>query len=230
MLAPMSEASADLREWRDTFRAAEIGPTYSGWLHFAFTTVGSLAAIAFAASRLEAVRPLEWALVPVFFLISNFGEYFGHRGPMHHRKEGLGLIFKRHTLQHHRFFTSEAMACDSPRDFKIMLFPPVMLVFFIGGMAFPIGALLYLLVSHNAGWLFAIVGIGYFLTYEWLHFLYHLPEEGWVGRLPLVAALRRHHQAHHDPALMADWNFNITFPIADWLLGTTYRPGPRAGE
>jgi sterol desaturase/sphingolipid hydroxylase (fatty acid hydroxylase superfamily) len=41
-----------------------------------------------------------------------------------------------------------------------------------------------------------------------------------------VGALRRHHQTHHDPALMAQWNFNITFPVADWFLGTTYRAPP----
>jgi sterol desaturase/sphingolipid hydroxylase (fatty acid hydroxylase superfamily) len=215
--------SDELREWRETFRSANIGARYSGWAHFAFTTVGSLAAIGFAASRLSAVSALEWLLVPVFFIIANFGEYLGHRGPMHHRRRGLGLIFTRHTLWHHRFFTHEAMACDSPRDFKIMLFPPVMLLFFIGGMALPIAALFGLLVSPNAGWLFAIVAVGYFLTYEWLHFVYHLPPDTRLGRLGFVAALRAHHQAHHDPSLMADWNFNITFPIADRVLGTYYR-------
>lgn len=220
----VTEISDDLHEWRQAYRDAEIGPSYSGWLHFAFTTLGSLATIGFAASRLQSVRPLEWALIPIFFLIANFGEYFGHRGPMHHRTEGLSLVFVRHTQQHHRFFTSETMACESPRDFKIMLFPPVMLLFFIVGLSIPIGSAFYFLVSPNAGWLFGVVALGYFVLYEWLHFLYHLPEDGWVSRLPFVAALRRHHQAHHDPTLMTRWNFNITFPIADRLFGTTYRP------
>jgi hypothetical protein len=218
-------APDDLREWRETFRSAHIGARYSGWAHLAFTTLGSLAAIAFAASRLEDVTPLEWLLAPVFFVIANFGEYVGHRGPMHHRRRGLGLLFTRHTLWHHRFFTHEAMACDSPRDFKIMLFPPVMLLFFIGGMAVPIAALLGLLVSPNAGWLFATVAVAYFLTYEWLHLVYHLPADALPSRLPLVATLRKHHQVHHDPSLMADWNFNITFPIADRILGTRHRSG-----
>ena len=79
------------------------------------------------------------------------------------------------------------------------------------------------LVSHNAGWLFAAVCVGYFLLYEWLHFTYHLSADGPIGRLPFIAALRRHHRAHHDPKLMGDWNFNITFPIADWVMGTIYR-------
>jgi hypothetical protein len=218
-------SSAELYEWRDLYRGAEISARYQGWLHFAFTTVGSLAAIAYCASRLHNVVAFEWALLPIFFLISNFGEYLGHRGPMHHRRERLAIIFKRHTLHHHHFFTSEAMECESTRDFAIVLFPPVMLLFFMGGMALPIGALFYFLVSPNAGWLFAIEGISYFLLYEWLHFTYHQSPNGPIGRLAFVAALRRHHQAHHDPALMGDWNFNITFPIADWIMGTIYRGG-----
>ena len=64
--------------------------------------------------------------------------------------------------------------------------------------------------------------------YEWLHFGYHVPADSPIGRLPLVAALRRHHQTHHDPALMASWNFNITFPIGDRLFGTSH-PGPDGG-
>jgi sterol desaturase/sphingolipid hydroxylase (fatty acid hydroxylase superfamily) len=223
MLGEMEALSPEQASYREAYREAEIGPRYSGWGHFAFTTLGSLSAIAYAASRLSAVRPLEWALVPIFFLIANLGEYFGHRGPMHHRRRGLDLLFKRHTLQHHRFFTREAMACESPRDFKIMLFPPVMLVFFIGCLATPIALGFALLVSPNAGWLFAVVAVSYFLLYEWLHFAYHLPADGTIGRLPVVGTLRRHHQLHHDAALMADWNFNITFPIADALFGTTYR-------
>ena len=218
----MDREADDLAAWRDQFRAEEIGPRYSGWLHFAFTSIGSLAVVAFAASSVHGVRTFEWALLPVFFLIANLGEYFGHRGPMHHRRRGLGLVFKRHTLQHHRFFTEKDMSCVTARDFKIVLFPPVMLLFFVGALATPIGLAFYLLVSPNAGYLFAIVAVGYFLLYEWLHFAYHQPERSLVGRLPVVAALRRHHQAHHDPALMARWNFNITFPIGDLLFGTIY--------
>jgi hypothetical protein len=224
------QLGAELPSWRDTFRTEEIGPRYSGWLHFAFTSCGSIAVIAFAASRLSHVRPLEWALLPIFFLIANLGEYLGHRGPMHHRRAGLGLVFKRHTLQHHRFFTESSMACDSSRDFKIVLFPPVMLFFFVGVLATPIGLLFTLVVSANAGYLFAMVAVGYFLLYEWLHFSYHQPEASFVGRMPLMAALRRHHQTHHDPALMARWNFNITFPIGDWLFRTVHPGADRDGS
>ncbi len=129
----------DVAAYRVRYRAEHIGPRYNGWLHFATTSVGSLAAIAFAVSRVRAPSRAELAAVPVFFLIANLGEYFGHRGPMHHRRRGLAILFERHTQQHHRYYTHEAMAAESPRDFQMVLFPPVMLLFFLGFLATPIG-------------------------------------------------------------------------------------------
>ena len=217
-------APTSVSRFRDEYREKHISRNYSGWGHFLFTTIGALAAITAAGLQLHDVRPAEWATIPIAFLIANFGEYLGHRGPMHRPRRGLSLLYRRHTQQHHHFFTHEAMAADSPRDFKMVLFPPVMLLFFLGGLAAPIGLFLYWACSANTGLLFAMVAIGYFLSYEWLHFSYHLRPDSWVGRLPLVAMLRQHHMRHHDLALMGKWNFNITFPIADRLLGTYYRP------
>ncbi len=208
--------------YRERYRQAEIGPRYRGWAHFWFTTLGSLAAIVFAASRIRGVHGAEWAMFPLAFLMANLGEYLVHRGPMHRPRPGLGLLFERHTRQHHHFFTAEAMRIDATRDFKIVLFPPVMLIFFLGVIATPIGTLLYFFVSPNAGWIFAVMAVSYFLTYEWLHFAYHQLETSWIGRLPGVSVLRAHHRAHHDLALMGRWNFNITFPIADRIFGTIH--------
>jgi hypothetical protein len=213
--------------FRDEYRKRAIGPRYSGWLHFAFTTIACLAAIGFALSRVRQPSVLELATVPIAFLIANAAEYFGHKGPMHRAAPGLRLIFQRHTLDHHHFFTHESMACESSRDFQIMLFPPILLIFFFGAIAGPLAALLFFFVSANAGWLFLAVGMGYFLTYEWLHFCYHLTPDSRVGRIGVVRALRRHHATHHDLAKMGRYNFNITFPICDSVFGTTYRAEAR---
>ena len=88
----------------------------------------------------------------------------------------LAILFERHTQQHHRYYTHEAMAADSPRDFQMVLFPPVMLIFFLGFLATPIGLVIGYLGTPNLGWLFAATAISYFLTYEWLHWSYHQPE------------------------------------------------------
>ncbi len=210
--------------FREEYRAKEVGPLYRGWLHFTFTSVGSLAVLFLAVTRVHDVRPLEWITLPVAFLIANFVEYFGHKGPMHHPRKPLTILFQRHTREHHRFFTNEAMAYASSRDFKMVLFPPSMLLFFLGGIATPIALVLFALASANAAWLFVAVGISYFLTYEWLHFAYHLDERSWLGGSPLLRRLREHHKTHHDPRLMERWNFNITFPIADLVFKTSYRP------
>lgn len=237
----MSDEAGALRDrttaFREEYRAKEIGPRYSGWLHFATTTTGSFAAIAFAAWHVRGPSALAWLTVPLTFLFANVVEFLGHRGPMHHRRPALDILFRRHTLEHHRFFTHEAMSYESSRDFKMVLFPPVMLLFFLGGVASPIAALLFLVASPAVAWLFVATAVGYFLAYEWLHFAHHLPERSLVARTPLLRALRRHHQAHHHPRFMSTCNFNVSFPIADRLFGTMAPPeaqglreGPRAGE
>src|SRR5690606_37236622 len=129
-------------------------------------------------------------VVPATFLLANFVEYRGHRGPMHHRRKGLASIFKRHTLEHHRFFTNSHMQLASSRDFAAVLFPPVLLGFFLGAIAAPIGALLFAVASANIAWLFVATAVGYFLNYEWLHFAYHQREDHWLSRLPLIHRLR----------------------------------------
>jgi sterol desaturase/sphingolipid hydroxylase (fatty acid hydroxylase superfamily) len=215
--------SADVSDFRAEHRARHIGPRYRGWLHFATTTVGSLAAIGFAISRVRAPSIRELFAIPVFFLIANLGEYLGHRGPMHHRRRYVAALFERHTQQHHRYFTNEAMAAESPRDFQMVLFPPLMLVFFLGLLAAPVGALLGWLGNANLGWEFVATAVSYFLLYELLHFSYHQPTDGWVGRLALVRRLRTNHLVHHDPRRMTRVNFNVTFPIADRAFGTLDR-------
>jgi hypothetical protein len=219
--APLPEHVA---RFRTGYRQTEPGRHYLGWAHFAFTSLGSLSVIVFSLSRLSGVRPLEWLTVPASFLVANAAEYFGHRGPMHHRTRGLGLVYRRHTQQHHHFFTHEAMAYESSHDFRMVLFPPVLLLFFLGAIATPLGALLFVLGSANVGWLFVATAMGYFLTYEWLHFCYHLPAEHWVARLPLMPRLRRHHTVHHDLRRMGHFHFNITFPLCDRLFGTMWKP------
>src|SRR5437773_1533911 len=77
------------------------------------------------------------------------------------------------------------------------------------------------LASRNARALVAVTGVGFYLLYEWCHLSYHQPEDGFVGRLGLVRVLRRHHQRHHHPALAKRYNFNVTFPIWDFVRGTT---------
>ena len=218
----MGALPKEVLAYRENYRAREIGPHYRGWLHFAFTSVGSLTVIAVGIANVKGPTALDLLTVPATFLFANFAEYFGHKGPMHHAYGRL--LFQRHTREHHHFFTHEAMAYESSRDFKMVLFPPVMLFFFLGVIAAPIAGVLFAVATHNVAWLFVTTAMSYFLTYEWLHFAYHLGEDSALGRLPIFSAifrvLRRHHETHHDKAKMSRFNFNITFPIADVIFRT----------
>jgi hypothetical protein len=207
-------------EYRESYRREHIGPRYSGRAHLSFAVVFSLGGIALCALFLQDVRPLEWLTVPLAFLYANLAEYAGHRWVMHRKVRGLGLIYERHAKQHHRFFTDRHMALEGWRDCKAVLFPVVLMVFFFGAFALPLGLLLAWLTTVNVALLFVMVALAYYLNYELLHLAYHLPEGSPLLRLPFIVRLRRLHHRHHDPRLMATRNFNITYPIGDWLFGT----------
>lgn len=216
----MMATRTSLEAFRERYRADSVSPSYRGWRHFALTNGMVAMAVALCASQLHAIRAWEWWVVPATAMYANLAEYLGHRFVMHRLRRGFGLIYRRHVKQHHRFFTHTAMAVDSTRDFKAVLFPPILIGLFLGGFGAPVAWLIGVSFSANAAWLFAITGLLYFLNYEYLHLAYHLPESSWVVRLPGFARLRRLHQTHHDQTLMTDCNFNITYPIGDWLFRT----------
>lgn len=206
--------------FRKQYRAEHIGPAYSGIGHFCFTTISCMLVITLSIYMLNDVQIKEWVVVPATFFYANFVEYIGHKGPMHHKRKWLEKVFHRHTMEHHRFFTEKHMDCESNRDFKMILFPPVLLIFFFFGFAVPATLLMYWLWSANAAWLLLGTLIAYYLNYEWLHLSYHLPENHWVARLPVIRKLRAYHFRHHDPKLMQKYNFNISYPVFDWIFRT----------
>jgi len=219
------------REYRSWYRDANPPRWYSGWMHLVFTSGVTVGGIVFCLTQIRHMSHLEWLTVPVTLLYANFAEYIGHRGPMHRRLRFLETIFL-HTTIHHRFFTHDKFTWDQSKDFHALLLPPYILAFFFGLFALPVGIVLHTYVSSNVAYLFVASAVGYFTTYEWLHFCYHSPETSWIARLPLLAQLRRLHLIHHNPQLMTRYNFNITLPLFDRLFGTLFRANkmPQRGE
>ncbi len=211
------------QKFRQQYRLGEIPKNYSGIAHFLFTSLSCLGIIGFCIYSTQNVTLWEYLLIPFTFFYSNFTEYWGHKGPMHNQIQRLERVFKRHTLQHHHFFTNETMECESLRDFQMILFPPILLIFFTLAFALPMWFLLYFLWSANAAYIFVATSIAYFLNYEYLHLAYHLPEKHWIAKIPLIKILRNLHMHHHDPQLMHEKNFNISYPIFDWFFGTLYQ-------
>lgn len=216
----MSALPEVVARFRERARLERFPRRYNGWLHVAFTATLCLSVIALSIHQLQEVQALEWLTVPLTLLVANLGEYLGHRGPMHHSRRGLGRVYRRHTGEHHRFFTRQAMYYADSRDFYMVLFPPVLQIFFLGGVATPLALLVFALFSANAGWLFVGAVMAYYLLYEILHFSHHLAPTSALGRSALLARLRQHHALHHDPRLMQRANFNISLPLCDWIFGT----------
>jgi hypothetical protein len=188
---------------------AKIPSWYSGWAHFAVVNLATLAIIGTCVMAVHGARWYEWALAPGFFVFANFFEWWVHRGPMHHRRPGARLLFERHTLTHHAFFHPENMAYGSSKELVYVLFPAWVVPMFLL-LVSPFVILLGIYVSQNLALIFLASVFAYYLVYEWFHTMHHIPG----------SRTGSHHRRHHDPKRMTTGNFNVSFPLADWVLGT----------
>ena len=207
------------RAFRADYRT-RISPWYSGLGHVLVIAALGLATIWYCARNVSQPTALEWLVVPAAFLSSNIFEWAMHRFIMHRPVKGLMGIYKRHTLAHHQFFTDHEPRIDTTRDFRITFFPPYALVTFIA-ISIPPALALGFLWSANAGWLLMCTTTGMYLNYEFFHWGCHVRDDRVIRHVPLMNTIRRHHIAHHNQAIMMERNFNLTYPIADWLFRTS---------
>jgi hypothetical protein len=203
-------------------RAEHIHAGYSPWRHMALTG-GIAAVIATPAAWLAArARPGDWLLAPVFFLIANFIEWMVHRNPMH-RPLVPRIMYRNHAQLHHLAFTDHNLVITRPAELDLIMMPwYTMIGLFV--VASPILIAAGFLRGPGQSGVFLLVAVAYFLMYETLHALYHLPDatldRAGIGRLRLFRRLQAHHAHHHVLGRMAHVNFNVTFPLMDRLLGT----------
>ena len=209
------------KAFRQEYRSRIVG-WYDGYVHILIIYAMGAAAFYIYVAHIHNVTWLEWLTLPLTFLFTNIFEWAVHRFIMHRpvNIKGLRAIYERHTLNHHQFFTDEEMRFRDPKDWRVTVFPPYALVVFIL-MSIPMAVVLGLLLTPNVGWLFMCVTTGMYLIYEFMHFCCHVDENWFVRHCPFVNTLRRHHTAHHNARLMMEVNMNLTFPIADWLFGTS---------
>jgi hypothetical protein len=159
-------------------------------------------------------------------MLLNVNEWHIHRNILHRRSWPLEVLYWRHTPEHHVIFVCDDMAMRARREFRLVLIPFYgILAIFVTTL--PITAALWTVASHNVALLWVATTMGYVVSYEWLHLAYHLPATSRIGQSRPIAWLRAHHAHHHTPELMQRWNFNVTIPLADWVLRTTH-PGTRA--
>jgi hypothetical protein len=197
--------------------AERIPAWYSPWGHLAGTVGVGVVSLALAIINVEQLKWAELLTIPLVFVLSNFIEWYVHKNVMHRRVWPMTVLYDRHTPEHHRVFRYADMAIRSPRELRMVLIP-AMGVLGIVLMQAPGALLSGLLISSNVGWLFLLSSALYVVSYELTHLCYHLPENSLIYRLSFMRKLREHHARHHEPALMQNWNFNVTIPLADLVF------------
>jgi hypothetical protein len=200
---------------------AEIPWWYNPYGHLAATTgIGLVVLVASIASlaKLE-VRWTDLLVIPGVVLFANYFEWRVHKHVLHRRFWPFEVIYDKHTPMHHMIYVEDDMALRDVREFRLVLIPAAGVLGIVLA-ASPVAIGLAWLWSAAAGWLFLLTSSLFMVSYEVLHLCYHAPEDGFIGRRKIIRVLRAHHARHHDPRLMQHYNFNVTVPLFDWIMGT----------
>jgi hypothetical protein len=208
------------RKFREQYKA-DISPLYNGLLHIGVMYAVGISAVWYCLSRIEGAQ-WEWIMVVPVFLAGNFVEWFMHRYVMHKRIDVFALraIYERHTRQHHQYFTDLEPTIDTTREFRIVFFPwRVLATLGVGGLT--LGYLASLVFNPNVGYIVFLTMVAQYLVYETFHYCCHVHDNWFVRNMPFINTIRRHHTAHHNMGIMMKYNMNLTFPIADWVMGTS---------
>jgi hypothetical protein len=208
------------RKFREKY-LSEISPWYNGLLHIGVMYTAGIGAILWCLSRMQGAT-WEWLLVIPVAIAGNFAEWAMHLKVMHRLRDiyAVRAIYDRHTRQHHQYFTDNDVTIDTVKEFRIVFFPwRVLMVLAVGGGLLSI-AMGYL-VNPNAGYVTFITMIGHYMVYETFHYCCHVHDNWFVRNMPFINTIRRHHTAHHNLGIMMHLNMNLTFPIADWAMGTS---------
>lgn len=215
------------KERREKLRTKEVAAIpwwYVPWAHLAGTT--SLGLLIFTISLIQLIKLsnvnniIQWfIIVPSVIVFANFIEWNVHKHLQHHRRRPLHMLYDTHTPVHHMIYVENDMAYHSTKEFNLILMPSIGI---IGILLFSItnSLILSFLWSPSAGWLFMLVTSFYVITAEFLHLCYHLPNNSFFTRFKFIRMMHDHHAKHHDPKLMRKFNFNITFPLFDYIMGT----------
>jgi hypothetical protein len=208
------------RKFRENYKS-NISPLYNGLLHISVLYCAGIAAIWYCANHLHPAS-WEWLLVIPVFIGGNFAEWAMHRFVMHRRIDVFALraIYERHTREHHQYFTDAEPTIDTTREFRIVFFPWRVLIT-LGVFGTILGTIATHIFNANAGYIVFLTMVGQYLVYETFHYCCHVHDNWFVRNMPFINTIRRHHTAHHNMGIMMKYNMNLTFPIADWVLGSS---------
>lgn len=213
----------NVAEYRKNFRAHIVPKYYWPLGHVVFNFLGLIFLCTYCLVQLNNPTFLDWLILPVMLVLGNISVYLIHKYPLHRRIPlAAKFTYDIHAKMHHQFYTNKAIVYEEPRDFYILFFPPWTVLGF-GLIFMPLAYfVLTLILAPNIVWLILFGSALYFLLYETLHYVSHLPETHLVLKLKPLRYMWLHHRVHHDPKLMRDWNFNVVWPLCDWFFKTTY--------
>ncbi len=206
----------------EDFRAAQLAAMprwYSPFAHLAGTLSVGVIAVALALTMVHHVHWYEFLVCPIAFLFANFFEWWAHKNILHRPQPFLRDLYEKHTPLHHHIYRWGDMAIRDRRELRFVLVPASGVLGIVLS-ASPVAFALGLLFTSNVGWIALMTMALYVIMYEMTHLTYHLPETHILHRLPFVDKLAEHHARHHDLTFMGRWNFNVTIPLADFVLGT----------
>jgi len=154
--------------------------------------------------------------------LTSFIEHQVHRRLMHRRNflsaraASFKRMFESHALVHHKHYAEIFSDAPVPRweDREIRLTV----------CKAPIKAMPFALIIALVSWYGAVVFVAVMIFHHWawnkIHLEMHKPEQRIFSSFPVYRFLARHHCLHHRHM---DKNFNVVFPLADYVLGTSVR-------
>jgi hypothetical protein len=208
------------KKFRESY-VNQISPFYNGLVHIIVMYVAGIVAIYYCASQLNNPTWAWLTIIPVA-IAGNFVEWAMHKYVMHRLIDVFALraIYDRHTRQHHQYFTDTDYTIDTVKEHRIVFFPwRVLIVLGIAGTI--LGYIASKIFNPNVGYILYMTMVGHYLLYETFHYCCHIKENWFVRNMPFINTIRRHHAAHHNLGIMMHKNMNLTFPLADWIMGTT---------
>ena len=163
---------------------------------------------------------LAWFVVVA--VVMSFIEHQVHRRLMHrkHRLSGrlpaLKKVFEHHAILHHghyhQIFTDAPVPPGHDRHLRLSLTEGLL-------EALPIAVLMTTL-SWQGAMTFVMVVCLHHGMWNQIHLEMHKPEQRFFSQWATYKFLARHHYLHHR---YPHKNFNVVFPLADYVLGTNVR-------
>jgi Fatty acid hydroxylase superfamily len=153
-------------------------------------------------------------------ILMSFIEHQVHSQLMHRknylseRYPGFKKTFEAHAIFHHghytKIFSDEPVPPGEDKEIQLTV------------RKAPMKALPFALVIALVSWQGALIFVATVVFHHWawnkIHLEMHKPEQRKFSKWPIYKFLARYHGLHH---LHPNKNFNVVFPFADYVLGTS---------